>query len=160
MGLEFKAQDSNNNGYPLQVYGNVGQYGKSAYGSTVAGSVEKNTGQIQFTYDFDNLPAVFTSETGLFPSIPANAYITGASIKIISTLTGGTDFKIGLSETDGSVVDSDGIMNSSTLSTGHFIGNGADIGTATVTAVQLTVAAGASGIRTGGVMEVTVNYAI
>lgn len=156
MGLEFKAQDSNNNGYPLQVYGNVGQYGKSAYGSTVAGSVEKNTGQIQFTYDFDNLPAVFTSETGLFPSIPANAYITGANIKILSTISGGSNYTIGLSETDGSVVDADGILAASTVASGHIIGNGADIGTATVTAVQLTV----GGTRTAGVIEVTVNYAI
>ena len=160
MGLESKAQDSNNNGYPTQVFGVVGQYEKSAKGSTVAGSIEKNTGQMQATFDFADLPSVFTSEGGDVASIPANAYITSASIKVISTLTGGTDFKIGLSQPDGSVVDADGIMNSSTLSTGHFIGNGADIGTATLTAVQLTVAAGASGIRTGGVIEVTVSYAI
>ena len=156
MGLESKAQDSNNNGYPTQVFGVVGQYEKSAKGSTVAGSIEKNTGQLQATFDFADLPSVFTSEGGDVASIPANAYITSANIKILSTISGGTNYTIGLSQPDGSVVDADGILAASTTATGHIIGDGADIGTATATAVQLTV----GGTRTTGVIEVTVSYAI
>jgi hypothetical protein len=156
MGLEFKAQDSSNNGYPLQAFGVVGQYEKSAYGSTVAGSADKNTGVIQATYDFSDLPAVFTSETGAVATIPANAYITGASIKVLSTISGGTNYTIGLSKPDGTVVDADGILAASTVASGHLIGDGADIGTATATSVQLTV----GGTRTAGVIEVTVTYAI
>lgn len=156
MGLERKAQDSNNNGYPTQVYGVVGQYEKSAKGGMVAGSVAKNTYQIEATYDLADLPATLTGPADSVATIPANAYIESCAVKVLSTISGGTSLNVGLSQPDGTVIDAAGLVSGSTATSGHITGGGADIDTATATEAQLTV----GGTRTAGVIQVTVSYKI
>ena len=155
MPLERKAQDANNNGYPAQVYGVLGQYEKSAQGTMVAGATEKNTYEIEYTFDFADLPSSFTStDLSVLTTIPSNAYIESCDVKVLSTISGGTNYDIGLSQPDGTVIDANGLVAAATGTTGHFRGAGAVIGTATTTNAQVTV----GGTRTAGVIQVTVKY--
>lgn len=62
---------------------------------------------LNFTFSFDDLPVTGGDEAIL--RIPANARISRATLRIITAFAGGTSYNFGLSESDGTVIDADGI---------------------------------------------------
>lgn len=114
------------------------------------------------TFGYDDLPAAGTDVAIL--SIPANSYIASATLRVIDAFAGGTSYDIGLSESDGTVIDADGIdaavataainaVGETVACDGALVGNTAGIGAA---AGQVTVAA--TGTFTAGKAELSVTY--
>ena len=128
-------------------------------GNTSDGS---GNGTAVWVFDYDDLPVNGTNN--MWAEIPANAYITEATIRVLTAMDGtsGT-LTIGLEEADGTVIDVDGIdaaVAQAALTLGAVIvcdGALAD-GTSTIgsAAGQLLVTTG--GTVTAGRFEVTINY--
>jgi hypothetical protein len=159
--MERKEQAGNNLGYPDTAY-NVVAKNELGYkgGATGTGSGESGIYSAEYTYDFADLPASFTSETDAgLTTIPVNSILDSVDVQVLETVSGGTDFRIGLSQPDGTVIDADGLLaaNTSTVVGTYVAGAGADIGTSTITAAQVTLSS-ATTIRTAGVIRVVVRY--
>ena len=144
--------------------GSVAHYGARVtdkkYGGTLTGRNGSN--RATWVFDYDDLPVNGTNN--MYAEIPANAYITEATIRVLTAMTGSVGtLTIGLEEADGTVIDVDGIdvaIAQGTLTLGTVIvcdGALAD-GTATIgaNAGQLLVTTG--GTVTAGRFEVTINY--
>lgn len=75
-------------------------------GAVVAG-VGK-TKQVEYVFSYDDLPADDDGNEMLI-RIPAHSFIEAAYLKVGTAWAGGTNINIGLAQTDGTVIDADGI---------------------------------------------------
>jgi hypothetical protein len=153
MGIEFKAENSSNTGYPATVYGAElgGKYG----GDSGTGSGQTKYRVLDFTIDMTDPAAATDAE--FVAIIPAGATIVSAEGKVKSTLSGGAGLDVGLVNPDGTSADPDALIDAATA-TGtavgsYFVGNGAAIGTSVTADKQVTAAT-----RTAGVVEVRITY--
>lgn len=62
---------------------------------------------VEVTFSFDDLPDNGADAANL--TIPANSRIKEATLHVITAFAGGTSYDIGLEQTDGTVIDADGI---------------------------------------------------
>ena len=115
-----------------------------------------------YTFSFDDLPVTGDDEAIL--RIPANARISRATLRIITAFAGGTSYNFGLSESDGTVIDADGIdaavaltaidaIGDVVLCDGALVGSLVGIGSE---AGQLLVAA--TGTFTAGKAQLEIEY--
>jgi len=115
------------------------------------------------TWAFDSLPAVSLNDS-IVQTIPANAHISKATIRVLEGFVGGTSYNVGLYETDGTVIDADGIdaavataalsaVGETVLCDGALVGNTAGTGTA---AGQVVIAA--TGTYTAGRAVLEIEY--
>lgn len=143
--------------------GSVAHYGARVTDQKYGGSLTGRNGSNRATwvFDYDDLPVNGTNN--MYAEIPANAYITEATIRVLTAMTGtlGT-LTIGLEEADGTVIDVDGIVQRTqaalTLGTIIVCDGALAAGAATIgaNAGQLLVTTG--GTVTAGRFEVTINY--
>ena len=114
------------------------------------------TRQLVAPIDFADPPS--TSEIdAVIQTIPANSFCVSARFYIAETVSGGTTFYIGLSETDGTAIDADGFIAAETgTAVGTWVdGAGALVGaTIGADAGQVTVA----GDRTAGAGVLVIEY--
>jgi hypothetical protein len=159
MGVERK-DSANNLGYPNTVYGPVDSGALASKGSaTGTGHGQVNEYKAEYEFDFADLPSSFTSETDKsLTTIPSGAVLKSADILVTSAISGGTDFIVGVSQPDGSVIDADGILaaNVTTASGTYIAGDGNDLGVALATDAQVTV----GGTRTAGKFKLYLTYLV
>lgn len=128
--------------------------------SKYAGSQNKK--MLNVTFSYDDLPTYGTDNAIL--SIPANAYIVSATLRVHTGFAGGTSYNIGLYEADSTVIDADGIdaaVATAAIDTagetvacdGALVGATAGIGSA---AGQVVVAA--TGTFTAGKATLEIEY--
>jgi len=137
---------------PLNLF-DVNDYTQSRKGAVV-GNYAANTKQVE--YVFDVATGTDTGEDDSIQVIPAGAVIEACDIYVVTTLAGGTEFDLGLSEPDGSVIDAAGLDDGVTANSGYVSGNGAKVGTQLAAAAQVTL----GGNRTSGVLKVVVTYKV
>lgn len=136
---------------PLNYY-DVDQYTATKKGQIVANYAGDSV-QVEYRFDVADGPVTSDTDTSIL-SIPAGSVIEQVDVFVESTLSGGTDFDLGLSEPDGTVIDADGLVAAATATTGYVSGSGALVGTATSAEGQLTL----GGSRTAGALKVVVQY--
>jgi hypothetical protein len=124
------------------------------------GGQAKSTGQIkraEWQFDYSDLPTY--GSTNLEFAIPANATIVSSKWITGTAWAGGTSLNVGLYQSDGTVIDADGLDAAITPTTAGAVidGNGALVGaTIGANAGELTVAA--TGTYTAGTATVIVEY--
>ncbi len=117
---------------------------------------------LNYTFSYDDLPVTGDDEAIL--RIPANARIARATLRVITAFAGGTSYNLGLSQSDGTVIDADGIdaavaltaidaIGDVVLCDGALVGTLVGIGSA---AGQLLVAA--TGTFTAGKAQLEIEY--
>ncbi len=84
-------------------------YGPHEIDDKNASHYQNSAGQevMTVTFSFDDLPV--DSTDSIHQSIPANSYIDRATLRVITAFAGGTSYNIGLTESDGTAIDADGI---------------------------------------------------
>lgn len=137
---------------PLNLF-DVNDYTQSRKGAVV-GNYAANTKQAEYVFDVATGPATGTDDS--IHTIPSGAVIEACDIYVVTTLAGGSEFDLGLSEPDGSVIDADGLDDGVTATTGYVSGNGSLVGTQLSAAAQVTL----GGSRTSGVLKVVVTYKV
>lgn len=75
-------------------------------GALVAG--QDGEKQVTWKFSYDDLPAD-DNGNDMLQKIPANSLIEAAYLKVTTAWVGGTNVNIGLAQTDGTVIDADGI---------------------------------------------------
>lgn len=110
---------------------------------------------------YDDLPVVSANDAGV-QLIPANSFIHSAYINVSGTaFAGGTSYNFGLYESDGTVIDADGIdaaVATATLAANAWVAcDGALIGASIGTAAGQVVIA-ATGTFTAGYGKLAINY--
>jgi hypothetical protein len=124
------------------------------------GGQAKSTGQIkraEWQFSYDDLPTY--GSTNLEFAIPANATIVSSKWITGTAWAGGTSLNVGLYQSNGTVIDADGLDAAITPTTAGAVidGNGALVGaTIGANAGELTVAA--TGTYTAGTATVIVEY--
>lgn len=136
---------------PLNFY-DVDQYTSTKSGAEVAQVGAVHT--VEYRFAVTDLPA--TSEGGPSITIPAGAIIESGDLIVESTLSGGTNIALGISQPNGTVTDADGLLSASTSTTGVVPFAGALLGTKLAAEGQLTVATS----RTAGVVKVVIVYSL
>lgn len=132
-------------------------YDVDAYTATKRGQVVANYAgdevQLEYVFDVADGPAASETDTSVL-TIPAGSVIESCDIFVVSTLSGGTNFSLGLQQPDGTEIDNDGLDAAVTATTGFVAGDGALIGTAISVDGQVVL----SGTRTAGVLKVVLKY--
>ena len=114
----------------------------------------------EYTFTYDDLPAEGTGEMQF--SFPAYSKILSARLEVLTAFAGGTSYNLGLYQSDGTVIDADGIDAAVALASIDARGDliecdgaliGASIGAA---AGELRVAA--TGTFTAGKAKLVVEY--
>jgi len=124
------------------------------------GGQAKSTGQIkraEWQFAYDDLPTY--GSTNLQFAIPAGATIVSSKWITGTAWAGGTSLNVGLYQSNGTVIDADGLDAAITPTTAGAVidGNGALVGaTIGANAGELTVAA--TGTYTAGTATVIVEY--
>ena len=124
------------------------------------GGQAKSTGQIkraEWQFAYDDLPTY--GSTNIQFAIPANATIVSSKWITGTAWAGGTSLNVGLYQSNGTVIDADGLDAAITPTTAGAVidGNGALVGaTIGANAGELTVAA--TGTYTAGTATVIVEY--
>lgn len=158
MGIDRKEQNANNTGYPDTAYNVVAVEALGYKGSsTGTGDSQNYVASVEYVYDFADLPSSFTSETDAgLTTIPANSVIQSAEVQVLETVSGGTNFDIGMSQPDGTVIDADGLVAASTITAvgDYEAGAGALVGDNLANDAQVTV----GGTRTAGKIKVLIKY--
>ena len=158
MSFERKTA-ANNNGYPSTAYNGSKASDVNAKGLELGSTGGKDTYELVYYIDFADADAQpkTSADDKQIATIPAGAAIKSASVQVLSTISGGTNFALGLSQPSGTVIDADGILAASTATAaGTYIeGAGALVG-ATIGANpgQLTL----TSTRTAGKIKVLVEY--
>jgi hypothetical protein len=115
------------------------------------------------TWSYDDLPTESLDDS-IVQSLPANSRINSSTLRVTEAFAGGTSYNIGLYETDGTVIDADGIdaavaltaidaVGETVVNDGVLVGNTAGIGSA---AGQVRIAA--TGIFTAGRAVLEIEY--
>jgi len=133
----------------------------------VPSTFEQKQGQKVYTltFNYDDLPTT-SSDDELVLNIPANAYIEEATLRTLTAFAGGTSYTVGLSQTDGTVIDADGIFTAASLplaainAAGKTVkGSGALVdATAGIGANAGQITVNASGTFTAGRAQIDVVY--
>ena len=153
MGIEFKAENSSNTGYPATVYGAElgGKYG----GDSGTGSGQTKYRVLDFTIDMSDPAAATDAE--FVAVIPAGATIVSAQAKVKSTLSGGSGLNVGLVNPDGTSGDVDALIVAASATAtavgSYIVGGGVSVGTSVTVDKQVT-----AGTRTAGVIELRITY--
>lgn len=124
-------------------------------GTAIGGT--RGVEKLVYEFDFDALPGTDANDA-VVPVIPAGKLIKAVYVDVLTAVTGATDYIIGLSEADGTVIDADGLVTSgdSALTAGSYAGSGALVGTNAGEDGQLTFAF--TGTATAGSFRVVVEY--
>ena len=162
MALERKdggATSANNNGYPSTAYGPTDPGQVDAKGTEYASTGKKDTYEVEYLIDFgDSSQQPTTSENdNQILTFPAFAVIKDVDVTVLETVSGGTNFNLGLSQPDGTVIDADGLVAASSVTAvgAYQAGNGALVGASIGSAEgQLTL----GGTRTAGKVKVRIEY--
>lgn len=153
--IERKASSASVNGYPTTIYGPISLEETAYNGAVVAGDGLSGDYVLEYIIDFADQPASYTSEDNpMLVTLPVGAVPKACFVDVLSTISGGAGFTVGLSQPDGTVIDADGLVASSAATAGHIVGAGAVLNTKVATASQLTI----GGDRTAGKIKVTVKY--
>ena len=141
----------------------------SGFSAVVVTAGAKKQIVIKFTYD--NLPGFTTDRDNdgtvdgwaeLDTCIPANSYITNATLIVTTPFAGGTSITFGTNEMDGTVIDADGldvIAVANLAANDVVVMDGAQVGgTATVGTDGAFVRATAAGTFTAGAATVVIEY--
>lgn len=111
---------------------------------------------------FDDLPAANVDRQDI-PTIPANSVITRVVVTPAKeAFAGGTSYNVGLAQTDGTVIDADGIFAAVTLAQLNAGGTGlateGALVSASVGADDAVVTAAATGLFTAGLAYITIEF--
>lgn len=153
------ATSANNNGYPSTAYGGSDAGNVDAKGLEYASTGKKDTYEVQYLIDFsdtDKQPTTSTNDNQIV-TLPAYAVVKTVDITTLETVSGGTNYSLGLSQPDGTVIDADGLaaavtataVGSYTSGAGALVGAsiGANDGQVTLTST-----------RTAGKVKVRIEY--
>ena len=131
-------------------------YDVNDYTSTVGGAEIAQVGATHIVeYRFDlagTKPAA--SASGAVITIPTGAIIRSGSMIAETTLSGGSNIALGTAETDGSVIDANGLLEANNATAGVTAFDGALLGTKLALDSQLTIAAS----RDVGIVKVVIVY--
>lgn len=116
--------------------------------------------EVEYRFTYDDLPDA-DSGNAMLIEIPANSYIESAVLKVGTAWAGGTNIVVGLEQTDGTVIDADGlhaaIVTANLTANSIHVGAGALIG-ASSGANNAIVAVVATGTYTAGDARLVVTY--
>jgi hypothetical protein len=131
---------------------------KAKLGHTAAGMDSVRVARWDFSYD--DLPAD-DSGNDMLAYIPANSFIEAAYLKVGTAWASGTSIDIGLAQTDGTVIDADGIdaaVATASLTADAIIDcNGALVG-ASVGGNDAVLEITATGTYTAGTAVLEIHY--
>lgn len=158
MSYERKSA-ANNLGYPSTAYGGASAGEVKAKGASLASAGHKDTYEVVYEIDFsDGTKQPTTSaDDNQIVTLPAYSVIKSVDVKVLSTVSGGTNFNLGLSQPNGTVIDADGLVAAATATAvGSYVaGAGALVGASIgANPGQLTLAS----TRTAGKVSVKVTY--
>lgn len=137
---------------PLNLY-DVDQYTASKKGQVIA-NYAANAKELNYVFSVADGPTTSATDTSI-QTIPAGALIESCEVFITGTLEGGTDFSLGLSQPDGTVIAGT-LVTAETATSGAVVGAGDLVGTSLSAAGQLTL----SGTRTAGELTVVITYKV
>lgn len=156
--------------YNTNGLGNLQQYGEREVDEKRGGlfASKNNVKTAEWVFDYDDLPTYSLSE--LEQSIPANATIVSAKLRVLTAFTSTsttTDLVVGLYQADSTVIDADGLLTAVNLDQaaiavvgGLVTGTGALVSTTIGAAAgELVVAPTVDDLLTGRAV-VTVEYTI
>lgn len=113
-----------------------------------------------YDFNYDDLPAE-SADGSMSLAIPADSLITNATIHVTTASAGGTSYNFGLYESDGTVIDADGIdaavSNATLAEDAWVVCDGALVG-ATVGAAAGQLRVAATGTFTAGSFRVQIDY--
>lgn len=117
--------------------------------------------EIEYEFSYDDLPDA-DSGNKMNIEIPANSYVKSAVLKVGTAWAGGTNLSVGLEQTDGTVIDADGlhaaILTAALTANSIHVGGGALIG-ASSGSNDAIVAVTTTGSFTAGTAKLVVEYA-
>jgi len=119
-------------------------YGPRTADNGVGAALGTSTLEKVLVYDFDfsTFPTTDANDA-VIPVIPAGAQIVSATLEVASVFTAGTALDVGVSQTNGTVINANGLVAAASINPGVYVGAGALIG-ASVGAndAQITVSDG------------------
>lgn len=122
----------------------------------VAGDVFEHI--VEFNYD--DLPSA-SDVDNLVLTLPANSFIESSKLHVKEAFVGGTSVTIGLSETDGTAIDADGIdatIATAALTANAWIVNDGALVGASIGADPAQVVVSAAGTYTAGKAKLVIRY--
>lgn len=123
---------------------------------------EGYTKQMVVDFNYDDLP-VDSADGALAIVIPADAFILSSRLHVKTAAAGGTSYTIGLTESDGTAIDADGLHTAAQAVTANLtedawlVGGGALVG-ATIGAAGGQVDVVATGTFTAGSYRLIIEY--
>ena len=148
--------------YEANSLGNRQFYGPFDDEHGIAASTNNYGSQNELIIDFDyaNLP----TESAVYQdiaTIPANSLIISSYLYVRTAAAGGTSYNIGLYETDGTVIDADGIdagvLTAALTANAWIVNDGALVG-ATIGTAAGQVRVAATGTFTAGEYTLVIRY--
>jgi hypothetical protein len=141
--------------------GVVNHYGPRDTDSS-KGGVAKSTGKVkrvEYSFSYDNLPTYGSSN--LEVALPANATVLSSTWVTGTAWAGGTSLNVGLYQSNGTVIDADGLDAAITPTTAGavIVGNGALVG-ASIGAAAGEVTVAATGTYTAGTAKLIIEYVV
>lgn len=123
---------------------------------------EGNTKEVVIDFNYDDLP-VESADGSMVLSLPADAFVVSSRLHVKTAAAGGTSYTIGFKQSDGTVIDVDGLhtaaqlVTASLLEDAWLVGGGALVGTGIGAAAgQVTVIA--AGTFTAGSYSLVIEY--
>jgi len=115
-----------------------------------------------YDFNYDDLPAE-SADGSMSIAIPADSLITNATIHVKTAAAGGTSYNFGLYESDGTVIDADGIdagvITAALTEDAWVVCDGALVG-ASVGAADGQLRVAATGTFTAGSYRVQIDYVL
>jgi len=104
-------------------------YGPRTADNGVGAVLGTSTLEKIFVYDFDfsTFPTTDANDA-VIPVIPAGAQIVSATLEVKEVFTAGTAIDVGVSQTNGTVIDANGLVAAASINPGFYVGAGALIG--------------------------------
>jgi len=117
--------------------------------------------EIEYRFSYDDLPDADDGNSMLI-EVPANSYVESALLKVGTAWVGGTNLVVGLEQTDGTVIDADGlhaaIVTANLTANSIHVGGGALVG-ASSGANDAIVSVVTTGTYTAGDARLVVTFA-
>lgn len=163
--MSFERKDggstsANNNGYPSTAYGPTDPNEVGVKGLLQGASSNKGEYDAEYLVDFADASTIPTESDvdRQILTIPAFSVVKSCDITVLETVSGGTDFDVGLTEPDGTAIDPNGLADNVVITAvgAYVAGAGALIGASTGSEdAQVTVA---NNGRTAGVVRIKIKY--